>query len=121
MRIPIIEGVVSHVITTPVRLPGLEDRAQAKWPFRPDHLDFTKLNVNSPLISLDGTGQVFYDQRVDLSLRAEVLQKLPRALGDVGKPLEDIGRIGGQVVTYRVTGTISDPRIIPAPLGIGGR
>lgn len=121
MRIPIIEGVVSHLITTPVRLPGLEDRAQAQWQFRPDHLDFTKLNVNSPLISLDGTGQVFYDQRVDLGLRAEVLQRLPRALGDVGKLLEDIGRIGGQVVTYRVTGTISDPRIIPTPLGIGGR
>ncbi|HON64905.1 MAG TPA: hypothetical protein PLS23_00315 [Phycisphaerae bacterium] len=124
LRIPIIQGIVGRLISTPLGLRGREDRAEANWQFQSDGVNFSKLTVTSPLLGLDGRGLIAYGGELNMNFRAELLQRIPDAiegaLGRVGSIIGEVGRIGGSIVTYRVTGTIQEPRILPDPLGISG-
>ena len=62
-----------------------------------------------------GDGMVYYNQALDLQLNAGPMEKLQSLLGKVGKV---IGSITDQLVTYRVTGTIQNPKVSVKPLGL---
>jgi hypothetical protein len=67
-----------------------------------------------------------YDGRLNLNAKAEFPQNIhqlmkPLGLGKVGQIIQDVTNIGGKVVTYNVGGTMSDPKVTPLPIGLGGR
>jgi len=104
-------------VVSMVRGDGLfSDRFDAKFTItdKAIRVDQSKLETNA--INARGTGLVYYNQRLDLSINAGPLEKLENLLGRVGG---SIGRLFEKALEYRVTGTISDPEITVRPLGIG--
>jgi hypothetical protein len=120
------------------------DTAQVSFEFRPDGIAITQGQVNSPVIKLTGSGRVGYDSSLDLNVRANVLQQvqnlekqitggagglLGRAVGGrgvgriiggtIGPAGQAVSKLGDRMVTYRITGTTSNPRVVPQPLGLG--
>ncbi|MCC6661126.1 MAG: hypothetical protein IT437_09600 [Phycisphaerales bacterium] len=63
-------------------------------------------------------GLVAYDGALQLEMNAGPLERLQAALGEVGNVL---GAVTDRVVTYRVSGTLANPKISVAPLGFAAR
>ncbi len=77
---------------------------------------FDKLLFTNAVAAADATGLVGYDGSLDLTASAGPLKKITGMLGQVGNI---VGAITGQVIKYRVRGTIEKPTISTRPLGIG--
>ncbi len=58
-----------------------------------------------------------YTGDLDLKMNAGPLEKLQSMLGKVG---DIFGKITDGLVTYRIRGTLGDPKVNVQPLGIGG-
>ncbi len=126
VHMPIIQGVLNTLINTPLRLRlGENDHGSVDWTFQSDHLQISELEVVTTLATIRGAGKLFYNDRVDMNLNAQLstvaLNRMRGPLGEVGQILGKINTLGGELVTFRVTGTLSRPVIVPLPLGIGAR
>jgi hypothetical protein len=122
LRLPLIRHVVVRMITLPLDMAlGLDDRASANWEFRPKSMQVKQMKLISPLVTLDGSGDLGYDGGVNMRFTAQPVQNVPRVFGEIGTIIKDIGRLGGKIVTYEVRGDISNPKVTPVPLGITGK
>ncbi len=109
--------------------PATADRARVTFLINPDRITISEMEVATALAVFTGSGDVFFDNRVDMDIRASILGRLEETLkgvGDLGELGNRILNIGGaigqvadRVVTYEVHGTLSDPRIRIKPLSLG--
>jgi hypothetical protein len=91
------------------------DSADATFSIHPDYVYLSRADIITVLAALYGRGRVYYDKRLDLDVRASPLGELQRLTGRIG---EALGRLTGDIITYKVQGTIARPVIRPVPLGL---
>ena len=95
--------------------PSAKDWITAKFTLGDERLTLTKLSALSGPIGARGTGTIAFDRTLDLELNAGPLEGLQSTAGVIG---ELTGLITDRLAKYVVTGTIGDPRVRVAPLGI---
>lgn len=91
--------------------------ADAQFRLEPSGVRITDSSVVTGIVAADANGVIGYDGSMDLSVRAGPLKKLASKLGVVGKA---IGNLTEKIVSYRIGGTVSEPKVTVQPLGIGG-
>ena len=79
-------------------------------------VQFRQLRFENPVAVVDATGSVSYDRRLDLWASAGPLKKITGLFGKIG---DMIGAVTGQLIRYRITGTVDEPVIEARPLGLG--
>jgi AsmA-like C-terminal region len=94
--------------------PGLADRAFVVFNIEPERITITESEVVSKVVAARATGNVYFDQRLDLDANGGPLEKAQKLLGGVGKLL---GKISDKVVTYHIGGTMQQPRVTVKPIG----
>ncbi len=92
-------------------------QADATFTLSPGGIKVTSSEVNTGVLGASGTGTIGYDGALDMLVNAGPLKRLQNALGAVG---DLVGRVTDQLVKYKVQGTIAEPKVSVAPLGLGG-
>jgi len=95
------------------------DTARARLHLSPDvprRLRLTDFHMVGGAVAIRGEGSVQFDGRLNLRLNGGPLERVQSALGELG---DFFGQITDQLMTYHVTGTLSDPTVTPKPLGLG--
>ncbi len=113
--LPVIHHIVDLLAKTRLKVDSRKDRAVADFTVKPDCIHLTDAKVNCSFIAILGEGNIYYDKRLDLQVKADMLEKLRNRLGKVG---EVIGNLTKKAVSYEVHGTVSDPKLVVKPLGI---
>ncbi|HOO16933.1 MAG TPA: AsmA-like C-terminal region-containing protein [Phycisphaerae bacterium] len=116
IELPVIRDVLALIARTRLgsRLTSM-DSADATFSIHPDYVYLSRADIITVLAALYGRGRVYYDKRLDLDVRASPLGELQRLTGRIG---EALGRLTGDIITYKVQGTIARPVIRPVPLGL---
>ncbi len=91
-------------------------RASASFDLTPSGINVTASEVVTNFLAARGTGTVGYDGTLDLAVNAGPLERVQSLLGRVG---EAIGSVTDRLMKYLVRGTVEEPRVTVAPLGIG--
>ncbi|MCL4740591.1 MAG: hypothetical protein KJZ54_00145 [Phycisphaerales bacterium] len=91
-------------------------RASAEFDLTPSGINVTASEVVTNFMAARGTGTVGYDGALDLAVNAGPLERVQSLLGRVG---EAIGSVTDRLMKYLVRGTVEEPRVTVAPLGIG--
>jgi hypothetical protein len=116
VNIPVIAQLILIM-----KVPGIgedfakKDQASAKFRFHPQHIQVLKANMVSPVIAARGDGKIAYDGSLDLTVWAGPVKKIESVLGKIG---ETIGKVTDQLLSYRVTGNVENPKVVPQPLNI---
>jgi len=84
------------------------DNADVTFELRGDHADLTHVAMSTPVLALEGTGRIGFDQSLYLNVQAGPIKKLEQAIGVFGKGL---GQLTDNLIRYRVTGTLSEPKV----------
>lgn len=109
MNLPVLEDLLRAIKKAPLQLDlRPNDRGQASFQLLGNRAEITEAEVVSAVAAMRGKGDIYYDGRLDLVVSAGVLEKLQERLGAIGQLL---GRLQDKVVTYRVTGTVEEPKI----------
>jgi hypothetical protein len=116
MNLPVLKAILDLglKLTGSVALKP-QDSADATFEIKPDHIYFSDVRIKNPALNIKGSGQVFYDQRLDLTATARVMGNVEKLLGDAGKVLE---ALADNIAAYRITGTRQDPKLQVRPLGL---
>ncbi|MCW5776861.1 MAG: hypothetical protein KIS87_10515 [Phycisphaeraceae bacterium] len=91
-------------------------RASASFDLTPTGVNVTASEIVTNFMASRGTGTVGYDGSLDLVVNAGPLERVQSLLGRVG---EAIGSVTDRLMKYLVRGTVEEPRVTVAPLGIG--
>jgi len=94
----------------------LASELHGTFTLRGEAMDFSKVTLKTPTISVRGEGVMHLDGRLDFVVNGGPLEKVQDLLGDVGRIF---GAVTDQLVKYRIRGTVSEPDISVAPLGVG--
>lgn len=126
VKLPVIQPVLDTMLSVP--LLGLgdggKDHAEVAWTFQPDRMQVKEIAVETSVAKLRGDGAIQYDGALNLVMKAEVLEKfddLTKPLGKIGDVIRDVRDLSGEAVAYKVRGTLDEPKVSPAPLGLGAR
>lgn len=79
-------------------------------------IEFDRLRFTNPVAAIEADGLVTYDQRLDMTASGGPIQKIGGAFGLLGRI---VTKVTGQLVKYRIRGTVSKPEVAVRPLGIG--
>ncbi|MDH3582988.1 MAG: AsmA family protein [Phycisphaerae bacterium] len=90
------------------------DQGYVEFSLDGDHARVEKLDIRTSLVAVRGTGEVFFDGRLNLQLNGGPLEKLQASLGPLGKVT---GWLTDRLTTYEVRGTIAEPEV---NLRVGG-
>lgn len=90
-------------------------RGTASFTLGPGGATITESEVVTNTLAARGTGLVGFDRTLDLRVNAGPLEKIQSLLGVVGDLL---GKVTDQLVKYTIKGTIDEPEVGIAPLGI---
>lgn len=118
VRIPVINQIASvfdafgNVFGTRTRTSTVD----ASFQLTGRGVEFEKLTFTNPAAAADATGLVGYDRSLDITATAGPVKKITNMLGEVGRIL---GAVTGQVIQYRIRGTMQEPAVSAHPLGIG--
>lgn len=116
VRTPGLSAVAQAAEVGSLTKPGQRThKADIEFDLVPEGAKITASRLETPTMLARGVGLVGFDRSLDLRVNAGPLEKLQGMLGQAGKL---IGKLTDQLVTYRVTGTISEPSVSVAPLGI---
>jgi hypothetical protein len=119
-RLILLPGLtqLSRLLNVGSRLIGageLTHRADIEFDLTPDGVRIRSSTVQTEVLAARASGLVTYSGILDLDVNAGPLEKIQSNLGVVG---DMFGRITDRLVTYHVTGPLSDPAVRVAPLGI---
>ncbi len=81
-------------------------------------VDFSQVELKTPVLAARGNGVFHFDGRLDFVLNGGPLERVQDLLGDVGRIF---GAVTDQLVKYRVRGTAGKPDVSIAPLGVGAQ
>lgn len=117
VQLPIMRALAAVMLT---RVPGLKpkdnDRFSAEFRFQEDHVDVEKAVLTSSIIEARGKGKILYDGRLDLRVRAGLVNRLRGRLGRIGSILDTVT---DNLVTYLIRGTLAEPQATISPRGLG--
>jgi len=114
VKIPVIDGLVKamkKVSTVGERT----DRGSGAFELHDDRMTLTTFEFVSQSIAARGEGDVKYDGTLDLKVNAGPLEKIQGALGRVG---DIFGKITDKIMSYRITGSVEQPKYAVESLGI---
>jgi len=94
-----------------------KDKADLAFDLTGDSVRVTEMKIVTTVAAVRGTGDIFYDGRLDMLVNAGPMEKVQSMLGEIG---DILGKVTDQLVKYDVEGTVSDPSVTARPLGIGG-
>jgi len=117
---PLIKALAS-VMRLVTLSPGTRDWVIGKFLIRDESLVFSSLEALSGPIGVRATGRLGFDGALDLRANAGPLEGLQSSAGRLGSLT---AAITDRLVRYLIRGTIDDPQVTVAPLGIdfgGGR
>ena len=117
---PLVKGL-ANLMRLVTLSPGEKDWLVGEFLIRDESLVFSSLQALAGPIGIRATGSVGFDGRLDLRANAGPLEGLQSSAGKLGSLT---AAITDRLVRYLIRGTIDEPRISVAPLGIdlgGGR
>jgi hypothetical protein len=119
VSLPLLSDLLRHVRAAIPNIPFLtrerQDRAAFTFQIRPDRVVLESFDIECALVAARGSGDMYYDQTIDLVVNAGPLEKAQSLLGRVG---DVIGQVTSRVIAYEVRGTVAQPRFAVRPLGI---
>lgn len=95
---------------------GGSDRAEVKFSIGEETVTISSFSLLATPIGARGNGWIKFDETLHLRLNAGPLEAIQESIGDIGRFL---GEFTNLLVKYVVSGTLEDPKISIAPLGIG--
>lgn len=115
-HMPIVRHI--HALAAKTRIGSqmaARDSADLSFAIKPDQVTLVDGKVVSTVLTLRGEGPIYYDGRLDLDVKAGLLENVNRALGEVGSL---VSKVTEQAIRYQVHGTVSAPQVSVRPLGI---
>ncbi|MBK7405806.1 MAG: hypothetical protein IPJ41_14600 [Phycisphaerales bacterium] len=106
-----------HVMSAGMLSKKLNHKADAEFTLGPAGVIVTSSQVTTEFLAARATGDIAFDGTLNLSVNAGPMEKLQSMLGGVGDLL---GSVTDRLVTYRIRGTVAEPQVSVAPLGVGG-
>jgi hypothetical protein len=86
-----------------------DEKANLLFDFSGNGARFSQINYVGPVLAVRGTGTITLDQKLDLTLNGGPVEKVQAILGKQIGPT--IGKLTDQLVAYRVTGTLKEPKV----------
>jgi hypothetical protein len=117
-KVGIIQQVISVLDVTSAGPPTAQSELRGEFQIRGPALDFSTLTLRTPVASVRGQGVMHFDGRLDFLVNGGPLERVQDLLGEVGSW---IGAVSDQLVKYRVTGTVGEPKVNVVPLGVGAQ
>lgn len=111
---PIVKALAS-VMRIVTLSPKQTDEFETTFIIRDERIDISAFSMLAGPIGARGRGTVGFDGTLDLRMNAGPLEGLQASAGKVG---ELLGSLTDRLAKYLVRGTISDPKVTVAPLGI---
>jgi len=109
---------VMHVVTTAkTGEEAFTHTVDAEFTLGPTGVEVASSEVTTEFLVARGTGTIGFDGSLDLAINGGPMEKLQSMLGGLGDAL---GAVTDRLVKYRIRGTIEEPEVSVAPLGIGG-
>ncbi len=121
INLPVLGSILTEVdtllsATIKQITPAEHDSADARFAFAGNHIELQSFTGQLGVLNLRANGTIGFDQRIDIHMNVTPLGKDVRnSLGAVGKLL---GQATDAVLSYRVTGLLSSPKV---SLDVGGR
>lgn len=114
VEIPVIQELARLLHgTLPILPQAQRDRAEGRFRISATRADILDAELNAALLVLRGTGHIYFDDRLDLSIRGGPLSKLGDVLGPLG---QIVGDVSERAVEYHVGGTLARPQVTIHPL-----
>ena len=95
---------------------GDDDRADAQFTIKDKRVDVSRFTILANPIGVRGRGWVRFDQTLNLRCNAGPLEALQESTGVLGSIF---GALTDRLLDYVIRGTIDNPSVRVAPLGIG--
>lgn len=93
----------------------LGDSADVKFDLTGEGVSITDGDASTPVAHARFTGLIRYDLTLDILANAGPLEKVQGLFGKVG---DLVGKVTDQLVKYRISGPISQPKVEVKPLGL---
>lgn len=94
-----------------------EDRAKVDFKILPNRVEIQDSEIANALITVNGTGAIYYTKHLDLEVKARLGGNVEKKLGELSNLVGTVSKAVGQLVSYTVTGTTSEPKIgVRSPL-----
>lgn len=117
-NIPVITDLVEVIeVTGMLGNDTYRDTFKSPFTLAPKGVTFDGFNFTTPAVTARGTGTVGFDGSLDMRVNGGPVEAIQGQLGGLGKIL---GAVTDGLVTYRIRGTVSEPKVAVQPLGIGG-
>jgi hypothetical protein len=118
VNIPVVSDVVKLMEVT--GLTGgvnFNDTFSSPMTLSPRGVKLENFDFRTPAVHARGSGTIAFDGGLDFSINGGPLESIQNKLGKFGSIL---GKVTDQFVTYRVRGSLAEPKVAVQPLGIGG-
>lgn len=116
--IPIVSGILSLMRANAANLlsaGGMNDRLVFRCAIRPGYVDFQQFDFETATVTARSTGRVGFDRAIDMQVRAAPLGRVTTLLGPAGRLIDEAS---GGLMSFSVSGSVSQPAIMPRPLGL---
>lgn len=118
VNIPVISSLVKVMeVTGLMGSDVFRDTFKSPFTLSPEGVTLKDFDLRTPAIAARGSGTIGLQGSLDMSVNGGPVEALQNKLGGIGKIL---GMVTDGLVKYRIKGTVEEPKISVAPLGIGG-
>jgi len=105
-----------NIVRPKKSLGAQNDKFEAEFLLTENGVLVERSQLETQALLARGKGLITYQMGMDLNINAGPMEKLQSLLGKVGQV---IGDLTDKLVTYHVTGTVSEPKIKVKPFGVG--
>jgi len=117
-KVPVLTNLVEVMeATRMLRGDTFRDTFASPMTFSPAGVTLDAFEFTTPAVNARGSGTIGFAGSLDMRVNGGPVEALQKQLGDFGKIL---GNLTDSVITYRIKGTVSEPKVTVQPLGIGG-
>jgi len=95
---------------------GKDQAADIKYTITPQSIEIIESEIQTDTILVRGEGRINYNGTLQINARGGPVERFAEIFGKVG---DVIGSITEKGATYKIRGTLADPEVSVAPLGIG--
>jgi len=114
VNIPVIGGLLRQMDAA---LGGKADHTlETNLTLNGDHIALSNIKVVAGANAARGDGEVYFDRHINFRFNGGPLERVQGLFGKIG---EAIGSVTDKIVTYQVSGSLSEPKFDVRPFGIG--
>lgn len=84
------------------------DTGQMAFTFEGNRVNFSRLDMTTDWGALRGTGDVYFDKRLEMRFNGGPIEKMQSLLGGLGRA---IGKVTDQLAVYTLDGTLDHPEV----------